>query len=204
MIACCNSRSPDIESLQVAFLSHLPQIQLHADFAFRHIRCPHTRADYTAETVALAWKVFVALARRGKDVAAFITTFALRCSQAVKAGRRLCGQESRRDVLAPTTQQVHGLALEHLLPAGTLGGNPWEEALRDNSVSPVLDQVGWKLDFPRWRGSHSPRDQAILDDLMIGECTQEVAQHHALSPARVSQLRREFHQSWRRFHGEIG
>jgi hypothetical protein len=71
------------------FLAHLPRFLAHARFAFRRVGCPHARADRVAETVALAWKHFAALAARGKKPEQFVTTLALRCSQAVKAGRRL-------------------------------------------------------------------------------------------------------------------
>jgi hypothetical protein len=36
---------------------------------------------------------------------------------------------------------------------------------------------------------------------MRGERTLDVAGRHGLSPARVSQLRREFHDDWARFCG---
>src|SRR5262249_54204542 len=60
--------------------------------------------------------------------------------------------------------------------------------------------------FPAWRRTRTRRDQRLLDDLMAGERTQEVSQRHGLSPARVSQLRRDFHDDWRRFtsHDEPG
>jgi hypothetical protein len=33
--------------------------------------------------------------------------------------------------------------------------------------------------------------------------TQELAERHKVSSGRISQLRREFHSDWRRFHGEV-
>ncbi len=201
MIAPLRSSSSNAMVLQVGFLAILPRIEVHARFAFRHLRCPGRQEDAVAETIALAWRWYVVLARRGKDASAFASTLALRCAQAVRSGRRLCGHESHQDVLAPIARHTHDITVESLRRVRTFA-NPWEEALHDNSVSPVPDQVGWRLDFPRWRGSHSPRNQAILDDLMVGERTREVAQRHALSPARVSQLRQAFHASWLQFHGE--
>jgi hypothetical protein len=200
--AAVPANAPSIPSLQAAFLALLPQIQTHARFAFRRVPCEHERADCVAETLALAWKQHLALARRGKDAAAFAATFALRCSQAVKAGRRLQRTESGKDVLAPKAQQRRGFALESLPQTGSLSGNRWDEALHDNRVSPVPDQVAFRIDFPRWHSRRPCRDQAVLDDLMAGERTQEVAAKHRLSPGRVAQLRREFRDDWQRFHGE--
>jgi len=34
---------------------------------------------------------------------------------------------------------------------------------------------------------------------MLGDRTLEVARKHAVSPARISQLRREFYRDWMRF-----
>src|SRR5947209_4167562 len=44
-----------------------------------------------------------------------------------------------------------------------------------------------------------PSARDLIDDLMAGEHTGDAARRHGLSPGRVSQLRREFHDDWRRF-----
>src|SRR5262249_33580612 len=80
---------PTIADPQIAFLEHLPRFHAHARYAFRHVRCPDTRADLTAETLAPAWRHFAALALRGRRPDTFVTTLALRCSQPAPAGR--CG-----------------------------------------------------------------------------------------------------------------
>ncbi len=59
------------EQMHAGFLVLLPRIETHALIAFRHLRCPDRRADAVAETVALAWKWYLDLARRGKDAARF-------------------------------------------------------------------------------------------------------------------------------------
>src|SRR5262249_53162946 len=96
-------------SVTAVFLGHLPRFLAHARFAFRRVGCPHARADRVAETVALAWRHFAALARRGKRPEEFVTALALRCSQAVKAGRWLAGCETGTDVLSPVAQVRHGV-----------------------------------------------------------------------------------------------
>ena len=42
----------------------------------------------------------------------------------------------------------------------------------------------------------------VVEDLMVGERTLDVARRHGLSPGRVSQLRREFLHRWEIFCGE--
>src|SRR5262249_39238281 len=96
------------------FLEHLPRFHAHARYAFRHVRCPDTRADLTAETLALAWRHFAALALRGRRPETFVTTRALRCSQAVRAGRRLAGSDRSTDALSPVARVRHGFAIRPL------------------------------------------------------------------------------------------
>jgi hypothetical protein len=76
----------DTKIVTASFLAQLPRFLARARFAFRRVACPQTRADRVAEALALAWKHFVTLSQRGKRPEAFVTTLALRCTQAVKAG----------------------------------------------------------------------------------------------------------------------
>src|SRR5262249_50448364 len=84
------------------------------------------------------------------------------------------------------------------VPLGQQVQDALEERLRDNRQTPVPEQVCFRLDFPAWVGSRSERDRRIIDDLLQGERTLDVASRHGLSPGRVSQLRREFLASCRR------
>jgi DNA-directed RNA polymerase specialized sigma24 family protein len=186
------------------FLAHLPRFEAHARFAFRRLGCPHARDDRVAETLALAWRHFAALSKRGKRPEQFVTTLALRCSQAVKAGRKLVRCEGGKDVLSPVAQVRHGVSVMRLPDRD----QEWEhhplpdelaEALADNTRSAVPEQVAFRVDFPRWRAGLRRRDRKILDALARGERPTDVAQRFALSPGRVSQLRREFEDGWREF-----
>ena len=191
--------TPSPDPVQALFLDQFPRFCDHARFAFRHVHCPATRDDRVAESLALAWRHFVALLARGKNPAGFVTVLALRCSQAVKAGRRLTGTESPLDVLSPLAATRHQFSLirdqDTLLATG-----PWAEAVTENGRTPVPDQAAFRIDFPRWRSAFAGRDRAILDALMAGSGTLEVARAFRVTPGRVSQLRRMFEASWRAFH----
>jgi DNA-directed RNA polymerase specialized sigma24 family protein len=191
-------------SVTTTFLKHLPRFEAHARFAFRRLGCPHDRADRVAETIGLAWRHFAALSRRGKKPEEFVTTLALRCSQAVKAGRRLVGCETGHDILSPVAQVRHSVRVtrlpdydresdRHPLP-GALA-----DALTDNTRSAVPEQAAFRVDFPRWRASLRRRDRKILDALAEGERTADAARRFKLSPGRISQLRREFEDGWEQF-----
>jgi hypothetical protein len=189
--------------LHAAFLAILPRIVKHARYHFRDLRCLHRQDDAVAETVALAWKWFLRLAQRGKDPSRFAARFAAFAARAAKSGRRLCGQEKVRDVLPPLAQQRRSFAVQPLPMGSSMTGNVFDEALTDNTQTPVPDQVGFRLDFPAWRLRRCERDRRLIDDLMVGERALDVARRYGLSPARISQLRRAFHQDWLAFCDEL-
>ena len=189
--------------LQASFVAVvLPRVLSHGDVSFRDVKCPHRREDAVQEMVALAWKWHRRLAEKGKDATRFPTALAAYAARAVRSGRRVCGHERSKDVLSPVARRRHGFALKRLPDFSTLGGNALEEALHDNSQTPVPDQAAFRLDFPAWRLAHAERDRRLIDHLMLGGRTLEVSRAFGLSPARISQKRREFHDSWQAFCGE--
>ena len=76
--------------------------------------------------------------------------------------------------LSPLAQQRKGFTVGKLPDYGTLNGTPLEEALHDNTRSPVPEQVCFRLDFPR-QGvmPGTPRDIGAARDLgsdeMVGQ-----------------------------------
>jgi DNA-binding NarL/FixJ family response regulator len=68
--------------------------------------------------------------------------------------------------------------------------------------TPIPDQVAFRIDFPAWLKTLSRREREIAKALAKGHRTLDVARRFGLSMARISQLRREFFDSWQRFHGE--
>ena len=193
---------PTPACVHAAFVSILPRIERHGAVVFRALRCRHRRDELMAETVALAWLWFVRLVRQGTDPTRFASALATYAARAAKAGRRLCGIERAKDVLSGRAQHRRGFGVVSLPQASRLACTPLDEALHDNMRSPVPDQVAFRHDFPAWLGSRSERDRRVIGDLMLGERSLEVAARYGLSPARVSQLRREFRDDWRRFCGE--
>ncbi len=192
----------DLAALHAAFLTILPRIELHGRCYFRH-RPRDKRDEAIAEMVALAWKWFVRLAEKGKDAREFPTALARFAAQAVHNSRRLTGMERMKDVLSPRAQQQHNFVVVSLPEGSSLNGNVFDEALIDNTQTPVPEQVAFRLDFPAWRLTRSDRDRRLIDDLMLGERTSAVADRHGLTAGRISQLRRDFSEDWRRFCGDV-
>jgi hypothetical protein len=205
-----------LEHVQAAFLSVLPRVELHAQVYFRGLKCPHRKADAVQETLALAWKWFVRLVERGKDPLTFPAVFASYAARAVKCGRRVCGQEKGKDVLSPLAQRRHGFSLEQLPPSTTRSfaglytavrgqhqQDVLEDRLRDNTQTPAPEQVCFRLDFPAWLDTLTARERRIVREMAANERTLDLSRRFDLSPARISQLRRELHNDWSRFCGEM-
>ncbi|HEX5270197.1 MAG TPA: hypothetical protein VFW33_06920 [Gemmataceae bacterium] len=207
--------APSLAHLHAAFMCILPRIELHAQIYFRGVRCPARQADAVQETLALAWRWFVRLVDRGKDPLAFPVVLAAYAARAVRCGRRLCGQEKGKDALSSLAQQRHGFAVEvlthsmastHEERCGHVHGQ-WqqdalEERLRDNTQTPVPEQVCFRLDFPAWLRSLTARERRLVREMANNERTLDLSKLFDLSPARISQLRRELHNDWRRFLGD--
>jgi hypothetical protein len=191
-----------IPALHARFLALLPAIERHGRFYFRNLRCPHHKEEMLQEMQALAWRWFLRLIRRGKDPADFPSALASFAARAVHNGRRLCGHEKPRDVLSGSAQRRHGFRVDTLPGVTTPMTNPYDDALHDNTRTPPPDQAAFRCDFPAWRRTHSQRDRRIIDDLMAGDRTLDVARKHGITPARISQLRRALHADWSRFCGD--
>jgi DNA-directed RNA polymerase specialized sigma24 family protein len=204
MIASANSFPvPSAASLHARFLPLLPRIETHARIYFRHIKCCDRKQDCVQEVISLCWKWFVRLAERGKDAAGFVRTLATLAARSVRSGRRVCGQEKAGDVLSPIAQNRYDFAVGTLPEVETLTDNPLMEALHDNTVSPVPDQVCFRVDFAQWLATLTPRNREIAQDMALRYATWELSQKYGISPSRISQLRRAFHDDWTRFCGEL-
>jgi hypothetical protein len=201
-----------LPQLQEAFLSMRPRIVRHAGIYFRDVRCHQRRDDCIAEVVGLCWMWFCRLARRGKDARRFISTLATFAARAVRGGRRVCGQLRSKDALSEWAQRRQEFRVESLpfstrVPYqdlyATVDGqrriDVLEECLHDNTVSPVPDQVAFRLDFPLWLGARSGRDRRIIADMARQERTSDLARKYRLSPGRISQLRQAYETDWKCF-----
>jgi hypothetical protein len=174
-------------------------VERHARVFFRHLKCPDRKQDAVNECLALAWKWFVRLAEQGKDASQFPSALADFAARRVNGGRRLCGQEKATDVLSPAAQQRRGLTVSPLPDGSSLRGNVFAEALADNTVTPIPDQVVFRLDWPAWLRTRTDRDRRLIADMALSERTSFLARKFGISPGRVSQLRQEYHADWEQF-----
>jgi hypothetical protein len=120
----------------------------------------------------------------------------------IEQGPGLRGDERSRDVLSPLAQLRRRFTVGPLPEARGPDGGEFDDALRDNTRTPVPDQVQFRLDFPGWRGSLGGRDREMVGRMALGHSTGQLARRFRVSAARVSQKRREFRDGWARFCGE--
>jgi hypothetical protein len=136
-------------------------------------------------------------------------------ARAVNCGRRLAGTAKAKDVFNPRTQKRRGFKVEYLptcirsgqehLYASPLGQelqDELEERLQDNTITPVFDQVQFRIDFPAWLKTLTPRERRMVRGMMRNERTMDLSKQFEVSPGRISQMRRELHDDWLRFLGE--
>jgi len=190
-----------LDRLQADFAALLPRIEHTIRFHLRQIPCPDHRADAVAEAVAVAWHWYRRCAERGKDATQFVTSLASLAARFVRAGRGLCGQQDSADALSPLAQRRHGFFAVPLKTGSGLAGDGYEDALHENTRSPVPDQVQFRCDFPRWLRRLDGRDRRVARELMAGERPVDVASKFGLTKGRVSQLRRAFKQDWDAYVG---
>src|SRR5262249_25317946 len=205
-----------VGALQPRVLAVLPGIETHARICFRYLKCPDRREDAVQEVIALCWCWFLRLVEQGKDVNEFVSVLADFAVRHVRAGRRLCGQHKSKDALSPVAYR-RGIRVETLPccsrrcradlysdPHGQDHLDAFEERLRDNTHGPVPDQPALRIDYPAWLVQLGSRLREIALDMAEDLRTNDLAHKHKLSPARISQLRRELHLDWQHFHGEVG
>src|SRR4051794_17381120 len=110
-------RDPCCQECRSEFEKVLPRIRTHAAIQFRPVVCRSTRDELIAEAVALSWKWWVVLWKRGKDPRSLVSAIAGFAVRAARCGRRLCGQEKAQDVFSPVAQRryaftVNGIPVE--------------------------------------------------------------------------------------------
>jgi hypothetical protein len=195
-------------SLKTRFEALLPTIIYHLKMRFRAVRCGFTKADFVAEGVALCWQWFKRAVALGKDPATFVVTMATFAARKVRSGGTLCGQQPARDAMSLTARIKHGVFVEplestrtdHETLYGQIGGqrrqDTFEEALAENTVTPIPDQVVFRVDWPEFMKTLAERDRRMIAFLAQGNTTKAAAEAFHISPARVSQLRREWCEQW--------
>lgn len=190
---------PSFRKLHQRFSSVLPRVERHARVVFRSVPCLDTREDKVQEVSGLCWKWVRKLDKLGKKWWTFVSQLATFACKAVKSGRKVTGCIKIKDVMNEINQARRGYCITKLPDISTESSNPLSDALIDNTRTEVPEQVAFRCDFPTWVSGYGDRDRALMSDMALGHRTKDLARRYRLSEGRVSQLRRQFHDSWQHF-----
>jgi RNA polymerase sigma factor (sigma-70 family) len=196
-----NRQSPSAErTWQAAFSAILPTIRSYAQHAFRYLSAAE-REEAVQEAIANACVAYARLVQQGRSERAFPTVLARFAIAQVRDGRKVGTSINTRDVMSKRAQQRLKFMVERI-DRFEHGGEQWAEAVVPDSRTPIADQVWFRIDFPEWLRRLSRRDRRVALVLAEGHSTSDVAKRFRLSPGRISQLRRQLHDTWQTFQGE--
>jgi hypothetical protein len=199
MIAPIKERRRRCPRWHAAFLVMLPVIVRDLRIAFRHLR-GEAKEEAVAEGLANACTVYQRLAKQGRAHLGFPTVLARYAAAQVVDGRQVGSGQNSRDVLSPRAQKQKRFLVDRL-DRFDEEENQWMEAVVEDPHTPVFDQVCFRVDFPEWLARLSRRNRRIAGYLSLGNSTSAVAKRFRISPGRISQLRRQFYDSWQAFCG---
>jgi hypothetical protein len=178
----------------------LPAIRQRAEMSFRKL-CPDLRIEMVDEVIANCLVAYARLVEQGRDHLAFPSALARFAVAQVRQGRRIGARLNIRDVASRYAQHRNGFLVERLDQFDT-STDEWKEVLVEDRRATPADTAATRIDFADWLATLSSLRRKIVDCLAMGESTLEVAKRFAVTPGRISQLRREFRASWDEFQGE--
>jgi len=181
------SVKPITSSEVPTFESMLPVLTIRFRKAALSIKSYEERTDAVAEMIGLAYGVYASLVKRGRtDIfSSPIGEFAVK---GYFSGRRVSGM-SATDVTSPRCR---------FLGRSTVVNEGVGKCICRRTFKPST--IGaFNIDFTDWKNTLDDRTQNLLSDILMGETTSFLARRYEISPARISQIRRELVESWHDF-----
>jgi len=202
MIATYDPSKPDdrIPDWHSRFLAMAPAIRRTAEICFRKLR-PDLREEMVAEVIANSLVAYARLVEREKEDLAFPSALARFAVAQVRQGWRVGNPLNSNDVNSRSAQRRRGFQVERL-DQFDAGDEEWKEVLIEDGRATPAEIAASRIDFATWLASLSMLRRRIARCLATGESTLEAARQFAVSPGRISQIRREFRASWLAFQGE--
>jgi hypothetical protein len=197
MIALPKENNAD--ALQHRFMDMLPTIYDQVRFAFRH-ELPERRNELIAEAIANCWVAFVKLVERDLQDVIYATPLAQFAIRQVVSGRKVGGKLNKNDITSEYAQRMKQITVERLTRYNKRK-SMWLEMLVEDRKAGPAETAAARIDFADWLRTLGGRRQRIAETLAKGETTSVAAAKFKVSQGRISQLRRELHDDWERFHG---
>ena len=190
-----------IAKCKAVYAKMLPSIKRHARIAFRYLN-PEEKQERVQNVLANTWEALVRLARRGKLDQAFPSILAKFAEKQTRDHRITGGHLNIKDILSKYCQDRTGTVVQRLDKYNDKD-DCWEEAVvQDTRNSPVPEVVAFRVDFKDWLRQLPRRDRRVAEFLSLGHRTQDAARKFRVSQGRISQLRRELADNWKRFVGD--
>ncbi len=183
------------------FLLMLPLIHEQARHAFRTER-PERREELIAEVTANCWVAFVRLLDRGLHDVIYATPLAQFAIKQVCDGRKVGTSLNIKDVSSDYAQRRQGFTVESLDRFDQKNAE-WREIVVEDRHAGPAETAAARIDIGEWFASLPRRKRHVAATLATGEATKTAARKHRVSPGRISQMRREFQESWEEFQGEL-
>jgi hypothetical protein len=178
----------------------LPAITKQASVAFRDSP-PCEREEQVAETIANCYLAYTRLLERGLGHVIYPTPLATYAIKQVHAGRRVGTKLNVKDVSSEYCRQRKRIRIERLDHYDRDEGG-WQEILVEDRRATPADVAATRLDFAAWLQTLRRKERRVAELLSTGESTKVAARRFRISPARISQLRRELRDCWLTFQGE--
>lgn len=199
--------APAVQSKQASsttwqrdFESMMPAIHRRARIAFRHLQ-GDARDEAVQEAVCHACMSYARLVEQGRAHAVSPSTLAHYAVARVREGRHVGSPINVRDVCSRYCQQKTCVKVRPL-DRWDDGSAEWKEMLVEDKTATPADLAASRIDVPAFLASLGKRNRRIAERLATGESTAAVARLFGLTPGRVSQLRQQMSEEWRRFHGD--
>jgi DNA-directed RNA polymerase specialized sigma24 family protein len=177
-----------LDALQCCFTDYLPDMRRIASRRFRHLD-PDKRDEAIQNTLALCWKFYVALFRKGRANQGILTSVLWYAIKQTKSRRTVQGKGKSKDAL--DYRDRGRTTFEQADLNGLIGRN-----------TPVPDRVSFRVDVPAFLSTLKPRQQALAYDLATGMTTSEVAEKHGVTSGAISQFRSRFKRWFDEFFAE--
>jgi hypothetical protein len=177
----------------------LPAIRSQLRYSFRRLQ-PEERSEALAEATASVAIVYARLFQQGKIDVAYPSVLARFAAAQYGSGRRVGSRLNVNDVMSQYAQRRREIHVERLDRFDAEEG--WKEVLVEDRTCTPAELAASRIDFDAWLHRLPAKRRRIAARLGAGEATVRVARRFRLSAGRISQLRREFQQDWRAFHGE--
>jgi hypothetical protein len=180
------------------FLNVMPRVSYMARRRFSYMP-REQREDAVAEAIAAGFMAYLSMKRRGRLKLISTVGFARNAVRHVVAGRHVGSSQASCDVMSELGRRRHGCSVKSFDAESvnnTEGGGWLHEAVADKKTS-IPEQVAIRVDGGRWLASLKTRDRWMIEELAAGEIAVKVAKRFGISPARLSQLRKEWAAEWK-------